>query len=129
MGIWGVSFGGRLFRVGQSPDGRWWGYFNILGFRFFRYFDSNGKKHWTRKTQNIPYYSPNSYQPGRSTGYRIPKPNSQNQPPVNPPGSSSNPIGNTNQNSNQTNTPNSITQKNQQAINAIRQMQNPDQIN
>jgi hypothetical protein len=129
MGKWGVSFGGPLFRVGQSPDGRWWGYFNILGFRFFRYFDNNGKKHWTRNTQKIPYYSPNSYQPGRNTGYRIPKPNSQATTNPNPPGSANNPIGNSTQNTSQPNTSGGIAQRNQQALDAIRQMQNPDQVN
>ena len=54
MPRWGVSWGGPLFRVGQSPDGRWWGYFNILGFRFFRYCDENGKRRYTRNQQNIP---------------------------------------------------------------------------
>ena len=54
MPRWGVSWGGPLFRVGQSPDGRWWGYFNILGFRFFRYFDENGKRRFTRNQQSIP---------------------------------------------------------------------------
>jgi hypothetical protein len=123
MGKWGVSFGGPLFRVGQSPDGRWWGYFNILGFRFFRYFDNNGRKHWTRKTQNIPYYTPNSYQHGRSTRYRIPKPDQT-------PGSSVNPIGSpAPQTSNSSNSSSIIAQKNQQALDAIRQMQNPDQVN
>lgn len=123
MGKWGVSFGGPLFRVGQSPDGRWWGYFNILGFRFFRYFDNNGKKHWTRKTQNIPYYAPNSYQPGKSTRYRIPKPSQT-------PGSSVNPIGSPTQpTTNSSNSSSSVAQKNQQALDAIRQMQSPDQIN
>lgn len=123
MGKWGVSFGGPLFRVGQSPDGRWWGYFNILGFRFFRYFDNNGKKHWTRKTQNIPYYAPNSYQPGKSTRYRIPKPSQT-------PGSSVNPIGSPAQpTTNSSNSTSSVAQKNQQALDAIRQMQSPDQIN
>jgi hypothetical protein len=129
MGKWGVSFGGPLFRVGQSPDGRWWGYFNILGFRFFRYFDNNGKKHWTRKSQNIPYYAPNSYQPARTTGYRIPKPNSPTAMNQNPPGSASNPIGSSSNNQNSTNPTSSVAQRNQQALDAIRQMQNPDQIN
>jgi hypothetical protein len=129
MSKWGVSFGGPLFRVGQSPDGRWWGYFNILGFRFFRYFDNNGKKHWTRNTKNIPYYAPNSYMPGRSTGYRIPKPNSQSSIHHNPPGSVNNPIGKSTQNSSSQNTSSSIAQSNQQALDAIRKMQNPDQIN
>lgn len=41
---WGVSWGNRLFRIGQSPDGRMWGYINILGFRFFRYLDSSTRK-------------------------------------------------------------------------------------
>ncbi len=123
MGKWGVSFGGPLFRVGQSPDGRWWGYFNILGFRFFRYFDNNGKRHWTRKTQNIPYYAPNSYQPARSTRYRIPRPNQT-------PGSSANPSGTpAAQSPNPSNSSSSVAQRNQQALNAIRQMQNPDQVN
>jgi hypothetical protein len=54
MSKWGVSWGGPLFRVGQSPDGRWWGYFNILGFRFFRYFDENGKRRYTRNQNGIP---------------------------------------------------------------------------
>ena len=54
MPRWGVSWGGPLFRVGQSPDGRWWGYFNILGFRFFRYFDENGRRRYTRNQQSVP---------------------------------------------------------------------------
>lgn len=72
MRKWGVSWGGPLFRVGQSPNGQWWGYFNILGFRFFRYFDVNGKRRYTRNQQNIPGYyqqspmpqSQNSHLPG-----------------------------------------------------------------
>ena len=48
MSRWGVSWGSRLFRIGQSPNGRWWGYFNFMGFRFFRYLDDNGNKHWSR---------------------------------------------------------------------------------
>jgi len=48
MPRWGVSWGSRLFRVGQSPNGRWWGYFNILGFRFFRYLDDGGNRRWSK---------------------------------------------------------------------------------
>lgn len=129
MGIWGVSFGGRLFRVGQSPDGRWWGYFNILGFRFFRYFDSNGRKHWTRKSQNIPYYTPNSYQPGKSTGYRIPSPSTAPGSSSSISGSAANPIGSASSPQSPQNNSSSLAQKNQQALDAIKQMQNPDQIN
>ena len=52
MPRWGVSWGSRLFRVGQSPSGRWWGYFNFMGFRFFRYLDDNGNKRWSRNQPN-----------------------------------------------------------------------------
>lgn len=48
---WGVSWGTRLFRIGESPDGRRWAYFNILGFRFFRYLDEGAggsQKKWDR---------------------------------------------------------------------------------
>jgi len=48
MPRWGVSWGSRLFRVGQSPNGRWWGYFNFMGFRFFRYLDEGGNRRWGR---------------------------------------------------------------------------------
>jgi len=51
MPRWGVSWGSRLFRVGQSPSGRWWGYFNFMGFRFFRYLDDNGNKRWSKNPQ------------------------------------------------------------------------------
>lgn len=51
MPRWGVSWGSRLFRVGQSPNGRWWGYFNFMGFRFFRYLDEGGNRRWSRSSK------------------------------------------------------------------------------
>jgi hypothetical protein len=47
----------------------------------------------------------------------------------NPPGSASNPIGSSSNNQNSTNPTSNVAQRNQQALDAIRQMQNPDQIN
>lgn len=129
MGKWGVSFGGRLFRVGQSPDGRWWGYFNFLGFRFFRYFDGAGNKRWTRNQSNIPYYTPNSYQPAKSTGYRIPPPANQgsvNPSGYNPTGSITNPIGSSGKSASPQG---NLAAKNQQILDAIKNQQYPDQIN
>jgi hypothetical protein len=60
MPRWGVSWGSRLFRIGQSPSGRWWGYFNFMGFRFFRYLDEGGNKRWTRNASYGSTQSPTS---------------------------------------------------------------------
>jgi hypothetical protein len=113
---WGVSWGGRLFRVGQSPDGRWWGYFNILGFRFFRYFDENGKRRFTRNQNSIP------------TSYQQPIP-PQPQQSYFPTVSQSPPVSTTPQphEINTTGTPLEAT--NDKILEAIKKQQHPDSIN
>lgn len=65
---WGLSWGNRLFRIGQSPNGRWWGYINILGFRLFRYFDvqKNGKN-----TSNSQHHNQSRKDKNSSTNYDL----------------------------------------------------------
>jgi len=125
MPRWGVSWGGPLFRVGQSPDGRWWGYFNILGFRFFRYFDENGKRRFTRNQQSIPtsHQQPIPPQPQQSYFPTSPQPQQVNIPPQpqqpnTPPQSHQ---------VNTTGTPLEAT--NDKILEAIKKQQDPDSLN
>ena len=116
MPRWGVSWGGPLFRVGQSPDGRWWGYFNILGFRFFRYFDENGKRRYTRNQQSIPttYQQPIPPQPQQSY-FPAPSQTPSQSVPTQP---------------HQVNTTGtSLEATNDKILEAIKKQQDPDSIN
>ena len=116
MPKWGVSWGGPLFRVGQSPDGRWWGYFNLLGFRFFRYFDENGKRRYTRNQQSIPTSNPSPIPPQPQQSY-FPAPPQAQQTNISPQPHQVNTTG----------TPLEAT--NDQIIEAIKKHQDPDSVN
>lgn len=41
MSRWGVSWGIGGIRYGESPNGKRWVSYSILGFRFFKYLDGN----------------------------------------------------------------------------------------
>jgi hypothetical protein len=78
MSRWGLSWGGRLFRVGQSPNGRWWAYFNLFGFRFFRYLDDHGQRRWVSARNVTPMVAPAESQERPVVTGRVPDSNKWN---------------------------------------------------
>ena len=67
MSRWGVSWGIGGIRYGESPNGKRWVSYSILGFRFFKYLDGDSGRN-TREQLSEPeeYAEPAKPEPNAS---------------------------------------------------------------